>query len=210
MALTEIDLDTWPRAAAFRLFRGYARPHFALTARLDVTHLVRDLKPTGVSPFRACLYAIAAGIHAVPELRCRFRDGDRVVRHDRLCLSPTIALADGTFGFGYIDFDPDWQSFDASAKTEIAAIRAGATRVPNTGQRDDMVYLSCLPWLDFTSLTNALPSADDCIPRAGWGRFVEDGDRVSCALSLEVHHAIADGAHVAAAFEAAQTALDTL
>ncbi|MDR9427084.1 MAG: CatA-like O-acetyltransferase [Salibaculum sp.] len=204
-----IDLATWPRAGAFRLFRSYEKPHFALTTRLDVTRLMAR-RAEGVSPFRACLHALAAGFHAVPELRTRFRGADRVVEHDRLTLSPTIALPDGGFGFGYIDYQDDWPAFDAAAAAEIAAVRAGAPRVPNTGERDDLLYLSCLPWVDFTGLTNALPGAQDCIPRLSWGKFVPGADgHTTCAFTAEVHHAIADGAHLGQAITVIQDRLDT-
>jgi chloramphenicol O-acetyltransferase type A len=204
-----IDLATWPRAGAFRLFRSYEKPHFALTTRLDVTRLMAR-RAEGVSPFRACLHALAAGFHAVPELRTRFRGADRVVEHDRLTLSPTIALPDGGFGFGYIDYQDDWPAFDAAAAAKIAAVRAGAPRVPNTGERDDLLYLSCLPWVDFTGLTNALPGAQDCIPRLSWGKFVPGADgHTTCAFTAEVHHAIADGAHLGQAITAIQDRLDT-
>ena len=210
MAERSIDLATWPRAGAFRLFRDYQRPHFALTTRLDVTHLM-GRKAQGVSPFRACLHALAAGFHAVPELRTRFRGANTVVEHDRLTLSPTIALPDGSFGFGYIDYQEDWPAFDAAAKAEIAAVRAGAPRVPNTGARDDLLYLSCLPWVDFTGLTNAMPDAQDCIPRLSWGKFVTgENGHITCAFTAEVHHAIADGAHLAQAVEAIQDTLNSL
>ncbi|PWG16027.1 CatA-like O-acetyltransferase [Salibaculum griseiflavum] len=210
MAERVIDLDTWPRAGAYRLFRTYERPHFAVTVRLDVTHLMRR-KADGVSPFRACLYALAAGCHAVPELRTRFRGQDIVVEHDRLTLSPTIALPDGSFGFGYVAYQPDWPAFDAAAEAEIAAVRGGAERAPSNGERDDLLYLSCLPWLDFTGLTNALPDAQDCIPRLSWGKFVTGANgRTTCAFTAEVHHAIADGAHLAQAVEAIQDTLNAL
>ena len=86
-----IDLATWPRADQYRLFRSYDRPHYAITSRLDVTPLmgVADL-----SKYRACLYAIGAGIAAVPELRMRFR-GDQVVLHDTVELSMTVPLGSG-------------------------------------------------------------------------------------------------------------------
>lgn len=208
MTETPIDLATWPRAGAYRLFRSYDRPHFALTTRLDVTRLLAR-KADGVSPFRACLFAFSRGFHAVPALRTRFRAADEVVMHDRLRLSPTIALPDGTFGFGYIGDDPDWSRFDKAAEAEIAAVRAGEPRQPNTGEHDDLLYLSCLPWVDFTGLTNALPGPDDCIPRISWGKFVTGADgRTSCAVTAEIHHAIADGAHLAQAIDVIQTTLD--
>ena len=65
-----------------------------------------------------------------------------------------------------------------------------------------------MPWLDYTSINNALPGPDDCIPRVSWGKFVDQGRRWDMAMTLEVHHALVDGAQVGAYFAAVQAALD--
>ncbi len=206
MAEHPVDLTTWPRADQFHFFRTYAKPHFAVTARLDVTHLMTRRKPEGVSPYRACLYAIGAGLHAVPDLLLRFR-GDQVVRHDRVALSMSVPKTAGGFGYGYVPFDHDVAAFDAVARDEIAAVAEGGRLNANAGVRDDVAYLSCLPWLDYTSLDNALPGPEDCIPRVSWGKFVEHGSRWDMAMTLEVHHALVDGEAVGAYFSEAQAAL---
>ena len=72
---------------------------------------------------------------------------------------------------------------------------------------DDLAYLSCMPWLDYTSINNALPGPDDCIPRITWGKIVERDGRWEMAMTLEVHHALVDGAQVGAYFAAVQDAL---
>lgn len=207
MGETQIDLATWPRADQFRLFRGYAKPHFATTARVDATHLMATRKPQGVSPYRACLYAIGAGLHAVPELLTRFR-GDTVLRHDAVALSMTVPRDNGGFTFGYVPFDPDFARFDARAARLIAQAAATPDLKENAGQRDDVAFLSCLPWLDYTSLDNAVAGPQDCIPRVSWGKIVDRGGRWDMAMTLEVHHALVDGAHVGRYFAAVQDALD--
>ena len=209
MSGQRVDLETWDRAAAYRLFRGYERPHWALTTRVDVTRLVAA-RADGVSPFRVCIRAVGAGINAVPELRMRL-DGDGVTLFDRIDLSMTVPKDDGSFGYGYVGWDPDPARFDAACAAAVAAARAGDL-APNTGARADLAYLSCLPWLDFTHLDNALPGPGDSIPRIAWGRFVRDpgGDRWTMALSVQVHHALADGRHVADGVAAMQAALDAV
>ncbi len=205
-----IDLETWPRTGRFRLFKSYARPHFATTARLDVTGLLTRLKPRGVSPYRACLFAIGTGLNGIEAFRTRFA-GDRVVEFDSIALSMTVPRPDDSFGYAYVPFDSEWESFDAHCKAVIDATAHGADLGANTGQRLDLAYLSCLPWVDFTAFDNALSSAEDCIPRFSWGKFVEAPDgRWSCALSVQVHHALIDGLHVGQVFAATQTALDGL
>jgi chloramphenicol O-acetyltransferase type A len=205
MASHPVDLATWPRAAQFRFFRTYDRPHYAVTSRLDVT-AVMARKATGLSPYRACLHAIGVGIHAVPELCMRFR-GENVVRHDMITLSMTVPTQAGSFGYAYVPFVADFTSFDLQAKALIDRTAAGADLAPNDGERDDLAYLSCMPWLDYTAINNALPGPQDCIPRVTWGRIVDHGGRFDMAMTLEVHHAFVDGAQVGAYFAAVQDAL---
>ncbi len=203
-----IDLEIWPRATQFHFFRTYQQPHYATTARLDVTHLMAR-KADGVSPYRGCLFAIGAGLHRVPELCMRFR-ADQVVAHDMITLSMTVPTDVGSFGYAYVPFVADFAAFEGQAKVLIDAVAAGNTLDANSGERDDLAYLSCMPWLDYTSINNALPGPDDCIPRITWGKFVERDGRWDMAMTLEVHHALVDGAQVGAFFEAVQDALRTI
>lgn len=201
-----VDLDTWPRADQFRLFRTYARPHYAVTTRLDITHLITTCKPQGLSPYRACLFAIGCGLHVVPELLMRFR-GETVVQHDTIALSMTVPTDAGSFNYAYVPFDPDFKRFDAQSARLINAAKTQDGLGANTGQTDAVAYLSCMPWLDYTSINNAMPGPEDCIPRVSWGKFVQSGDCWDMAMTLEVHHALVDGQQVGAYFDAVQTTL---
>ena len=202
-----LDLGAWSGAEQFRFFRGYERPHYAITARVDVTRLM-SLAPRP-AVFRSCLWAIGAGLHAVPELRTRF-DGDRVTLYERVELSPTIATEGGDFRYTYIPWSPDRAAFDTKAARLIAEVRAGQPLNANSGAREAVAYLSCLPWLDYSALDNALPHARDCIPRVSWGRIVKTADGHDMAMTLQVHHALVHGAHVGQFFAATQAAFDGL
>jgi chloramphenicol O-acetyltransferase type A len=208
MPLHTVDLATWPRADQFRFFRTYGKPHYAVTSRIDVTRLLRELKPKGVSTYRACIYAIGAGIHTVPELCMRFR-GDVVTRHDCVDLSMTVPTPEGSFNYAYVPFQPKFATFDAHCAALIAEASAKKQLDANSGARDDVAYLSCMPWLDYTSLNNALPGPDDCIPRVSWGKFVNDAatGTASMAMTLEVHHALVDGQQVGDYFATVQRTL---
>lgn len=204
-----VDLSSWPRAGQFHFFRGFQRPHFAVTSRIDVTRLMTRLKPAGMSPYRASLYGIGTGIHAVPELLMRFR-GESVIRHDAVEMSMTVPTSGGSFSYAYVPYDPDFSRFEARAKSLIDAAASTGDLAANTGARDDLCYMSCMPWLDYSSINNAMPGPDDCIPRVSWGKIVAAGGRWSMAMTLEVHHALVDGAHVGAYFAAVQDAMDSL
>ena len=203
-----VDLATWPRAAQFHHFRTYERPHYAVTARVDVTG-VMAAKGAGLSPNRAFLYAIGAGLDAVDELRMRFQ-GDVVTLDDDFAVSLPVPNRQGSFVYADVPWQRDFAAFDADCaqRLETAAQSEGL----NANYQGDraVVYVSCLPWMDYTSLTNAMPGPEDCIPRVAWGKFVDHGGRWDTAMTLEVHHALVDGAQVGAYFAAVQTALDLI
>lgn len=207
MSTKRIDLDTWARADTYRHFRSFDRPHFAITVRLDITRLMA-LKEKGASPFRAMLWAFGNGVQATPALRLRFV-GDVVTLYDTHLLSGPIDLPDGNFRFCYIPFDADFDVFDKAAKDNIERTRTVADLNP-TPPTGEAIFFSCLPWLDFTSLDNALSGPDDCVPRLAWGKIVPKQDGYEVAAAIHAHHALVDGRDVGTFFEATQNALDRL
>ena len=59
------------------------------------------------------------------------------------------------------------------------------------------MYLSFLPWIDLTVLTNVRdPDRDDTVPRISWGKYAEADGRKQLNLSLEVNHRFIDGIHI--------------
>ncbi len=204
---TQVNLAKWPRAEQFRFFRTFDRPHYATTVRMDVSAMMAERKRSGLSPFRHTIWAIGKGLHAVPELCMRFK-GDKVTRYKRLLLSPTIPLENGDFRYTYLAWNPDRTRFDGHAAEKIAEVRESDTLNANDGTIEDVAYLSCMPWLDYTSLDNALPGPDDCIPRITWGKIVQRGDGYEMAMTIQVHHALVDGRHVGQFFEATGAALE--
>ena len=210
MRYQAIDLDTWSRRDHFQFFRSFNRPHYAVTSRIDVTHMLAVRQARGFSPYRASLFGIACGINSVPELRSRF-SGNDVRLYEAVDVSVTVPIEGGSFNYAYIPFAPDFETFDQTAAGAIEKAKHITEHNPDAGADDGVAYLSCLPWLDFTSINNAMPTAEDCIPRVSWGKFVAHPDgRHDMAMAIEVHHALVDGEHVAAFFEATQTALNGL
>ncbi len=207
MASATIDIETWERAPQFRLFRPYARPHYAVTVRQDVTRLIEIRKPQGVSVYRACLFAIGAGLDAVPALKQSF-EGDVVTQHDAVSMSMTVPRPDGTYGLGYLPFDASFDRFDKMAQQRIARVRDDTDFQPFAAVEGAVAYVSCLPWFDFTSLDQAVRDAEDCIPRVACGKIVPEGDRWRMAMSVQVHHALVDGAHLGPFFDTVQATLN--
>jgi chloramphenicol O-acetyltransferase type A len=73
----------------------------------------------------------------------------------------------------------------------------------------NLIRYSALPWLDFTSLSHARDMAkEDSAPRITFGKMTEADGRRTMPVSIHVHHALADGLHVAQFVEQFQRLLD--
>lgn len=206
-----VDLAAWPRADAFRLFRRFAHPQYTITTRLDIGALLarRSAEP-GFPAYLACIHAVGVGLHQVPEMGCRIR-GDQVVRHTRLRLSPTLQFDDGRLGFAYLDHCADLDAFVPPARAAIHAVLAAGRMDPGVDGADDVAFLTCMPWLDFSQLDNPVFGPDDSIPRVSWGKFVTEGPFAgTMAVAMQAHHALMDGAHFAQFFAATQAALNRI
>lgn len=209
MACTEIDLSTWPRRESLALFRRFQKPQYSVTTRIDVSAILqRRSASDSFSTYLACIHAIGEALHAVPELRYRLR-GESVVCHDRIVLSPTLQFDDGRLGFTYLDWQPDFSKFSTKAREMISATLAMGALKPGVDGDDEVAYLSCQPWMDFTAFDNPVFDTDDCVPRVCWGRYTPQADgRTTMAVALQVHHGLVDGYHVAQFFQAMQAAAD--
>lgn len=207
MQAREIPLETWSRRETFALFAQFQKPQYAITSRLDVTDLLNRCTQTGASSYLACIHAIGAALHAVPELSTRIRAG-RVVQHDRITLSPTLQFPDGRLGFAYLDWQADRDAFTQSARANIAQALADGRQKDGISGSDGVAFLSCLPWLDFTAIDNPARDASDSIPRISWGRYTPQADgRTTMAVGIQAHHGLVDGFHLGQFFTAMQAAV---
>lgn len=196
-----IDLRAWKRRDHYRWFRKYEHPFFSVTVDVDVTTAWRaSRRPGAPSFFLSSLFPMLKAANDVEAFRLRLR-ARGVWRHDRVAVGPTILRRDGTFGFMRLEPAHTLPDFASRARPAIAATVAARGLKSPKNESDDIIFHSVLPWLRFTSFTNALPGRADSIPRVVFGRCVREGRRMKMPVAVQVHHALVDGLDVAHFYE---------
>jgi chloramphenicol O-acetyltransferase type A len=204
-----LDPTTWNRAPLSELFGKLDWPFYSITLRVDVTSLYGWSKEAHLSFYYAFIHACMEAMNSVSPFLYKLR-GNQVVLHDYLSPSFTVAASDDLFKIVTLDWRPG-ESVFAFCKRADEAVRNQAGLVPDSASedRDDLVYLSCLPWLDFTSLTNERSlKRDDSIPRLSWGKFSLSDGRRTMPFCVDVNHRLIDGKHIGQFYEALQTTLE--
>ena len=194
--MREIDIESWARREHFETFRSFHHPHFTMCAEVDVTALLAAVGRSGVSVTAAIVYVLTRTANDIPEFRQRIRE-DTVVEHGRVHPSTTVLVDDDLFSFCSLDYEDNFAAFAVHVQERIADIKDHPTLAELPG-RDDLLYMTAIPWVSFTSFQHPMASVPaDSIPRFAWGKFHQNGDQVQMPLSVQGHHALIDGLHVA-------------
>ena len=205
------EYDVGKRGPSHSVFMGYSDPTFSITARLDVTDLFDRCKSKHRSFFIEFLHMVSVASNGVENFRLRLMDGKPVI-FDVIDPSYVVIRDDDTICTSSVTFTPDRDGFFERVRADVDACKSPDHEPSFSGNRRlDLLYVSCLPWIDFVSVKNPydLKSIDECsIPRITWGRVVDDGGRRRLTVDVSAHHALMDGYHIASFFNGLQDLLD--
>lgn len=198
---TYLDIETWPRKAAFEYFKDFDNPFFDVTGPLDVTDLRARAKAAGVPFSRAVLFKTMGVVNASKSFRYRLEKG-RVVVHDVIHGSTTILLEDERFAFLYFEYGTKLERFLASMDAGRKALDEPPEEMDPRWDRTDLIHVTWMPWVSFTSVSHPRKwGREDSVPKLVFGRFEEREGRLMMPVSVTVHHALMDGLHVGRFFE---------
>lgn len=202
-----IDLKTWPRKNSFDFFSTYELPQFNICTNVTITKTYEFLDEIQISKFTAMLWLICLAANSVPELRHRKR-GNTVIEHERVHPSFTWLNTDNTLTFCLAEYVPEVREFFSNVHNSVAGKETNPVDADKQGG-DDVLYISCVPWINFTSISHPAKFDDtNAIPRITWGRFTRDDSQWTMPVSLQVHHGLADGYHAGLFFEKLQQILN--
>ncbi len=194
--MRHINLETWPRREHFKVFNAFDHPHFNMCANVDLTTFYPIVKRRGISFTVAIVYVLSRASNAIPEFRYRIRAG-KVVEHEIVHPSTTILVDEDLFTFCTIDYIEDFSKFAVRAADRIAYVKEHPTLKDEPGQ-DDLLFMTALPWVSFTSFMHPMNlQPADSVPRFAWGKLFEEGEFLKMPLSVQGHHALMDGIHMA-------------
>ena len=197
--MKHIDVNTWARKPQYDNFITYSNPSFSLGTRLDVTNLVEYCKKTNKSFFSCFLFLLSKSFNSVPEMRTRIID-EKIVEHPVISPSYVVIRPDESIVTCATEFTDDFKDFYARSRRDIDRKKNSASAEPfESSNRTDIVYISCIPWMDLVSIINPYNFNDhtqSSIPRITWGKYVKVNDKYEMGFDISAHHALIDGYQV--------------
>lgn len=208
---TVVEPDTWERGPVFRHFIDDLRCVMSLTVDLEISRFLKRLSASGFRFYPAMIWAVSNVLNAHAEFRYGWDDQGRLVLWDRI--EPYYAHFHPdreTFAKLVTPFSSDLETFHRrflEDRTRYAALdHFDLTDVP-----PNTFDVSCLPWVRYRSFDmHIFDSGTYLAPVVTWGKYEREGDRTILPVSLNIHHAVADGFHLSRFFLELQELLDAL
>jgi chloramphenicol O-acetyltransferase type A len=190
-----IEYDSWPRRGMFEFFASADQPFYNLGYRLDVTKVYNFAKKNDVSFYLTLTYLVTKAINSVEAFRYAIIDGE-IVLFDELIPSFTD-LRPGSEHFHIVTMPCEGGIIEFCRAAKKRSMEQDGI-IDQTMQGKNLIYISSVPWLDLTALSNERHfDRDDAIPRIAWGRFVDDGcGHKELGMTMELNHRFIDGFYI--------------
>ena len=204
-----IDIETCKRKEHYQFFSGMKSPYFGIVTEVDCTETFQMAKDKNESFFAHYLHKSMIAVNSVEEFGYRIVN-DEVITFDVVHAGSTIGRKDGTFGFSFTAFSQDFKIFNTTLQKEIDEVQnCTGLRLKNEDLGVNHIRHSTMPWTQFTGLLHPTDfDRKESIPKIVFGKFSEKNGRKMMPVSIEAHHGLMDGFHLAKYLEEFQKLLN--
>ena len=203
----EFDLENNP-------FINFLSSRYTMSARIDVENLWIKSKEQDLSFFVMSLGALMNALNDIPQMRRRIIDG-KVIEFESLDAVCPIMDKDETV-FKEIRIEAPqrfhnilkWHDYVVDYQLNVLEGVDKAFDL-DTMERDkiNIANFSCIPWVDFDSITNATAAGNAIQPLITWGKVNENYEMT---VSITVSHIFVNGLELAKFYKNAQENFDSL
>ena len=196
--MKKIDLSSWKRKEHFEFFSKMDSSNFGIVTEVDCDECYKNSKENGISFFANYLHKSMIAVNSVEELKYRIIDNEIIV-FEKIHAGITIAREDDTFGFGFVNFSQDFETFNAELNNEILEVKnCSGLRLNNDDIKKDLIRHSTIPWNSFSGLLHPTNfDQKESVPKITFGKFVIREGKRMLPISIEAHHGLVDGLHIA-------------
>lgn len=211
---TIIDTNNWKRKSSYDWFKTFSNPCYGMNLMLDVTKIIKYSKDTNTKFFINFTYILTQALNKHDPMRLRYVKGD-IRLYDEIDPSYIILLDDDTYECSGIINEKDYHKFYKLVEEDILKVknREKIKEKFNDSSDFDAYYFTCLPWIDYVSITHPIP--DDLesasVPRIGWGKFkLDDKGHYIMPFNITVSHMLVDGYDLVKAIKTLEVDLENV
>ncbi|OZB95065.1 type A chloramphenicol O-acetyltransferase [Paenibacillus sp. XY044] len=210
MKFIPIQTGQWDRQPYFDHYFNQSRCTFSMTANIDITLLLNELKKREMKLYPAFLYMLSRVVNAHVEFRMDIRE-EQVGYWEQMSPSYTIFHPENnTFSAIWTDYYSSYERFLEHYREDQLRYRQSMGLFTKINMPSHTFSVSMIPWVSFTGFNLNLDHGGSyLLPIITGGKFFKEHQRVLLPVSLQVHHAVCDGYHAGMFMHELQQHADT-
>ena len=191
-----IDKDRYYRKGVFRHFTEDAKCSMSMTAKVDVTDLVRSSKERGKRFYLDFLYILTKVLNSREDYRMGYLwQTDELICYDTINPTQYVFHEDTeTCTPVYSTYYEDYDMFYDNAQKDLEKAKMTGEYLLDAEAHPNWFDASYISWLSYDSFNIELPDGYLYFaPIVNWGRYREEDGRLMMPVTVRLNHAIADG-----------------
>ena len=213
MSCRIIDRERYYRKGVFRHFSEDCKCSVSMTARVDVTDLVRWSEKTGSKFYINFLYVLSKVLNSREDYRMGWLwETRQLVCYDRINPTQYVFHEDTeTCTPVYTDYTEDYGEFYRNALGDVEKAKQTREYGLDAANHPNWFDASYISWLSYDAMHIELPDGYlYFMPIVNWGRYREENGRLMMPVSVRLNHAVADGYLVANVFRLLEKEMEGL
>ena len=210
MDYQKIDRNTWARGGLFTFYIDRMRVVMSLTVDIDAAPLAAFAKRNGLKFYPAMIWTVSSVINRHDEFKYGWDADGSLIRWEQVW--PSYAHfhpEDQAFTKMVTPYEEDLFAFHARFMRDRERCRDLRAVVPD--QPPNFFDVSCLPWVRYRHFDlHVFDEGTFLAPVVTWGRMEAEGEKRMMPLTMNIHHAVADGFHLSRFFTEVQEQIDAL
>lgn len=215
MNFNKIDFDNWNRGEHFKHFINDVRCVVCVTGEIDVTRLVHSIKKNEYRFYPVFIYIVSKIVNSRNEFKMGYDDEGTPGFWKSVSPSYTIFNEETqTFMPICTEWNENFTEFyhDVILMMELNKDNHGFNSQNTPKNTFD---ISCIPWMNYKSFSMNIDGGGSYLaPIITWGKyewkFDKTEEKLTMPLTIQIHHASADGFHIARFFQEIQELSDNI
>lgn len=207
---TQVNINEWSRGNLFKSYMENMRIVMSLTVDIDVTNLITFIKNNHLKFYPSMIWIVSKVVNAHDEFKYSWDNDRNLIKWD--FISPSYAdfhKEDENFTKLVTVFSDDIFEFHNRFMADKEQNKFRRAFVEN--QPRNFFDVSCLPWIKYRHFdVHVFDEGDFLAPVITWGKYEVEQEKYLMPLSMNIHHAVADGFHLSRFFIEVQELIDSI
>ena len=209
MNYTKVDIDEWSRGSLFQFYIEKMRIVMSLTVDINVAPLITYTKKNALKFYPAMIWVVSKVINSHDEFKYSWDTDGNLIRWDSISPSYTIFNRDDECFSKFVTEYTD-DIFEFYQRTVDDQRKYQEERAIIGNQPQNFFDVSCLPWVKYKHFdVHVFDEGKFLAPVLTWGKYEVHNGNALMPLTMNIHHAVADGFHLSRFFNEVQELIDS-